>query len=200
MCATQPGGRASLGALAVLVLLAGCAGGIRPGEDDARRWQLSGKLGLRAEHLAETALIDWRQCGRRFDIRLAGPLGQTAAHLAGRGEHVVVQMHDREPLVTDDPEGLLLQELGWAIPLRALRYWVRAAPAPGATAVVVPGAGRSRPAAIEQFGWRVDYRDWHVRDGLALPAKLVLQGEGLRATLLIRDWRLSDAVTGCAET
>lgn len=184
-------------ALAGLALLVGCAGGIRQSEDDRQRWQLSGKVGLRAEQLAESALIDWRQCGDHFDIRLAGPLGQTGAHVAGRGEQLVVQMRDREPVVTRDPEALLRQEFGWAVPLRALRHWVRAEAAPGGDHRFTPGSEPGRPAALDQFGWHVEYRDWHRREALLLPARLVISNAELRATLLIREWQLGPAVSGC---
>jgi outer membrane biogenesis lipoprotein LolB len=52
-------------ALAAALLLTACGGGIQPGDDDQRRWQLSGKLGLRAPRLAESAYLNWRQCGDR---------------------------------------------------------------------------------------------------------------------------------------
>lgn len=184
-------------ALAVVLLLTACAGGIRQGDDDRHRWQLSGKVGLRAEQLAESALLDWRQCGSHFDIRLAGPLGQTGAHIAGRGEQLVVQVRDREPVVTRDPAALLHQEFGWSVPLRALRHWVRAEAAPGGEHRFTPSTTPGRPATLEQFGWRIDYQSWHQRDELLLPARLVLTGPDLRATLLIREWQLGHAVTGC---
>lgn len=183
--------------LACAVSLAGCMRGIQPGADDRRQWALSGKIGLRAEGFAESALINWRQCGETFDIRLTGPLGQAAAHIGGRGEYLVVQMRGREPVVTREPETLLQQEFGWSVPLRALRYWVRAEAAPGGGAEFLAGANDGLLAGLVQHGWEVRYRDWHQRDDLALPAKLVLTGRDLRATLLIREWQLSEAVAGC---
>lgn len=182
----------------IAVLLVACGGGIRPGEGDQRRWQLSGKIGLRATNMAESALIDWRHCGSTFDISLAGPLGQTGAHISGRGEQIVVQLRNREPVVTREPEALLQREFGWTIPLHALEYWVRGEAAPGASAEIssdpaLPG----RPVTLAQFGWQVSYRDWHHRDALWLPARLVVASAELRATLLIREWHLNDAVRGC---
>jgi outer membrane lipoprotein LolB len=176
------------------LLLAGCAGtGIRPGADDAERWQLAGKLGIRADRLAESATINWRQCGAHFDVRLTSPLGQTVARVEGSGDRLSVWMDGREPVVTAEPEQLLQEQLGWSIPLRALRYWVRGEAAPDS---VAPGAAaqfsgpQGQPAALAQSGWQVRYPAWHQREDLALPARVIASDARVQATLLIREWLL----------
>lgn len=179
----------------ILLMLTACGGGIQPGIDDQRRWQLSGKIGLRAPNLAESAYLNWRQCGDRYSIRLSGPLGQTAARIEGRGEQLTVRIEDRDPVTTTEPERLLQEQLGWSIPLHALRYWVRAEAAPGGNARFEGPAGR--PETLQQFGWELRYLDYHQNDQLALPAKLILRNPQLQATLLIREWQLGDAVTDC---
>jgi len=192
----------------LIALLSACGGqGIRPGIDDQRHWQLSGKIGLRGPQLAESAYLNWRQCGDDYDVRISGPLGQTVARIAGRGAMLTVTMEGREPVTTADPEQLLQEQLGWSVPLRALRYWVRAEPAPGGGATIA--GPQQQPQSLQQFGWQVDYVTYHIekrpeasatepqREALALPAKLILRGGDLQATLLINDWLLSDAVQGC---
>ena len=196
----------ALGLLAAL--LAACGGqGIRPGVDDQRHWQLSGKIGLRGPRLAESAYLNWRQCGDDYDVRISGPLGQTVARIEGRGELLTVSMEGREPVTTAEPEQLLQEQLGWSVPLRALRYWVRAETAPGSPARVT--GPEQQPNTLEQLGWQVNYLNYHVektpsvqtgveqRAATTLPAKLTLRGGDLQATLLISDWLLSDAVQGC---
>jgi len=197
----------AIGLLAAL--LAACGGqGIRPGVDDQRHWQLSGKIGLRGPRLAESAYLNWRQCGDDYDVRISGPLGQTVARIEGRGENLTVSMEGRDPVTTAEPELLLQEQLGWSVPLRALRYWVRAEAAPGAPATVT--GPQRQPESLQQLGWQVNYLSYHVAETAAptqagderpaattLPAKLTLRGGELQATLLINDWLLSDAVQGC---
>lgn len=183
--------------LALALLLAACGGtGIRPGVDDQRHWQLSGKLGLRGPQLAESAYLNWRQCGEQYDMRISGPLGQSVARIDGNGSQLTVRLEGQEPVATADPEQLLQERLGWSVPLRALRYWVRAEPAPGNTAQFDGPAGQ--PTELRQLGWQVRYLAWHQAGAIALPAKLTLRNDsGMQATLLISDWLLSDAVEGC---
>lgn len=181
--------------LVLSALLAACAGtGIRPGAgaEDARRWQLAGKMGIKTNKSAESATINWRQCGELFDVRLSSPLGQTVARIEGRGEQLMVWMDGHEPVVTAAPETLLQEQLGWSVPIRALRYWVRGEAAPGSEAQITGPAGQ--PDALAQLGWQVRYPAWHQRDTVALPAKVILSDPQLQATLLIREWQLGDSV------
>jgi outer membrane lipoprotein LolB len=181
----------------IFSLLTACTPtGIRPGVDDQRHWQISGKLGIRGPQLAESAHLNWRQCGEMYDMRISGPLGQTVARIDGNGDRLTVRLEGQEPVTTSEPEQLLQRQLGWSVPLRALRYWVRAEAAPGASAQIEGPA--AQPTALQQFDWQVRYLAYHQTDTVALPAKLTLRNSsGLQATLLINDWLLSDAVEGC---
>lgn len=189
-------GRCFLSLLFIAALLAGCGGGgIRPGVDDQRHWQLSGKIGLRGPQLSESAYLNWRQCGPDYDLRLSGPLGQAVAHITGRGTQLTIAIAGRDPVTTAEPEQLLQRELGWSVPIRALRYWVRGEAAPGGNARRL--GSEQQPESLRQFGWEVDYLSYYHSDTVALPAKLTVSGGDIRATLLIKDWLLSDAVQGC---
>lgn len=194
-------------AVAAIALTACFSGGIRPGEGDQERWQLSGKIGLRAPQLAESAYVNWRQCGDRFAVRISGPLGQTVARIDGRGEQLTLQFEGRESVTTSEPELLMQQQLGWSLPIRALRYWVRAQAAPGGDAEL--SGPSQQPNALHQQNWQVDYLAYHQNGATILPAKLRLSRDALsrngkeadsgnlQATLLINEWLLGDA-TDCS--
>lgn len=194
-------------AAAAIALTACFSGGIRPGEGDQERWQLSGKIGLRAPQLAESAYVNWRQCGDRFAVRISGPLGQTVARIDGRGEQLTLQFEGRESVTTSEPELLMQQQLGWSLPIRALRYWVRAQAAPGGDAEL--SGPSQQPNALHQQNWQVDYLAYHQNGATILPAKLRLSRDALsrngkeadsgnlQATLLINEWLLGDA-TDCS--
>jgi outer membrane lipoprotein LolB len=188
--------RFAIGLLCCLQLAACVSPGIQSTNDDARRWQLSGKMGIKTAKLAESASINWKQCGEQFDVRLTSPLGQTVARVEGRGEKLTVWMDGHEPVVTAQPEQLLQEQLGWSIPIRALRYWVRGERAPGSPAQITGPAGQ--PDALAQLDWQVRYPSWHQREAVALPAKVLINDPQVQATLLIREWVLGDAVE-CAQ-
>ena len=185
---------------ACAILLSACAGtGIRTGtaqDSSDERWQLSGKIGLRAPQLAESAYVNWRQCGDRFNVRISGPLGQTVARIDGRAELLTLQFDGRDPITTRDPELLMQQQLGWSLPIRALRYWVRAQAAPDGEAKL--SGPEQQPTVLLQQDWQVDYLTYHQNASTSLPAKLRLShndgNDGLQATLLINEWSLGNTV------
>ena len=85
------------------------------------------------------------------------------------------------------------QQLGWSIPLRALRYWVRAEASVGGGHAELQG-NPAQPSMLEQDGWRVDYLAYHQSGGTALPAKLKMNHpNSIQATLIINEWLLGDA-------
>lgn len=187
---------------AAILVLAACSRGIRPGIDNQQRWELSGKIGLRAPQLAESAYLNWRQCGDHFAVRISGPLGQTVARIDGRGAQLTLQFEGRAPMLTSEPETLMQQQLGWSLPIQSLRYWVRAEAAPGGDAQF--SGPQPQPDVLQQNGWQINYFAYHQNGTTALPAKLRLSRidnsggrDNLQATLIINEWLLSDAVTDC---
>ncbi len=187
--------------IAASALTACFSGGIRPGSGDQERWQLSGKIGLRAPQMAESAYINWQQCDDQFAVRISGPLGQTVARINGHNDYLTLQFEGREPVTTSEPEVLMQQQLGWSLPIRALRYWVRAAAAPGGDAEFA--GPQQQPNTLRQQNWQVDYLTYHQNGATSLPAKLRLSRDSkgddhnnLQATLLINEWLLGDA-TDC---
>lgn len=179
----------------IALLLAACSStGIRPGIDDHQHWQLSGKIGLRGPQLAESAYLNWRQCGDDFEVRISGPLGQTVAKIEGRGTQLQLWFEGREPVLTSDPEALMAQQLGWSIPLRALRYWVRGEATQDGGDSQIQRSDNGQPSSLDQNGWHVDYLAYHQNGDFALPAKLKMSNSNsIQATLIINEWLLGNA-------
>ena len=123
----------------------------------------------------------------------SGPLGQTVAKIDGRGSQLRLWFEGREPVSTSDPEALMEQQLGWSIPLRALRYWVRGEASASGGKADVQG-NPTQPSVLEQDGWRVEYLAYHQSGGTALPAKLKMHHpNSIQATLIVNKWLLGDA-------
>lgn len=180
-------------ALGVLLALAGCAVAPPPSGpplDEAarraalaglRRFRLSGRLAVAAGAEGFNASVDWLQQGDDLELQLRAPLGFGSARLesrAGRWRFTTSQglRHEGE-----SAREALQRQLGFDLPLEALRYWVLAL---------------DLPADLQAglAGWRSEVEGWSEtvlgRDRLRMPRRLTVQREGLRLRLLVEDWQL----------
>ncbi|HKJ75730.1 MAG TPA: lipoprotein insertase outer membrane protein LolB [Gammaproteobacteria bacterium] len=153
------------------------------------QWRLTGRIAIRTEGEGWHATLDWRQDRRRYDIRLIGPLGQGTVRLQGGPGRVSLQTEDGQTTAAD-PEWLLYRNLGWRVPVEALRYWVLGLPAPGsARERELDRYGRL--ARLEQADWRIEFRDYERRGGYELPSRIFVRNHRAQVRLVVGQWRLS---------
>ncbi|HHJ11751.1 MAG TPA: outer membrane lipoprotein LolB [Chromatiales bacterium] len=159
-------------------------------------WRLEGRLAVRHGRDGGQGLLYWQQqADGRYTLRLLDALGRQQLLIRGGAGEVSLQTRDGRQLQADSAEALMQQVLGWSVPLRPLRWWVRGLPAPEALAGPVrrsvPGSDGAPLAELDQGGWRIRYLRHARVDGLPLPALLSLQhDDALRLKLVIETWEL----------
>lgn len=156
------------------------------------RWQLTGRVAIKAYDDGWSANVDWIQRDDHLDVNFSGPLGVGSARVAGTPEMLEVHTTEGEHFVTADPEADLYWHLGWTAPMDRMAYWVLGLPGPGAEPQVeVDGAGR--PVRIEQGAWTVDYVDYlQLENGRAMPRRIDMQRKDVRIRLIVSEWRLGE--------
>jgi len=194
--------------LAGAVLLVGCAAGPRPVPDEPEaaweqnraalaaleRWRAEGRLAVRAPEGGGQARFTWRERGvDGFSLRLAGPWGQGAARLDGRGDRVLLQAADGRRFVGTDARELLAAVYGWDIPVAALRQWLIGLPTDGSEYRL---DRFGRVTSMQWNQWVLDYRRYRQRDGIDLPAVLMARRDtdGAQLRVAVDSWRLGDEV------
>lgn len=188
--------------LTALALLAGCASqapvddsGRERGDwkaqqtaiEDLDRWTLIGKAGLRTPEESHSANLDWNQYPHYFRMLISGPFGGGRTVLEGREGRFSLTNGDGR-FEAQTPEALMEDQLGWALPVRDLPYWVRGLPGTRDTYQLETDAF-GFPSHLEQSGWEIDYRDWSEAGDLWLPRKLALAYGDMRVTLVINRWQ-----------
>ena len=125
--------------------------------DRLQSWTIAGRLGIQTESEGWHISFRWRQEAESYHIDLSAPLGQQSAALQGDSQGVTLVLADGRRVAAADPEDLLARQLGWRVPIKGLRYWVKGLPAPDA-AEVHGLDERGRLLWLEQAGWRISYR------------------------------------------
>lgn len=153
-------------------------------------WRLAGRIAVQREDKGFSADLNWREAGSDYSLRVAAPLNGGTYALSGNGKAVSLVSSKGDIFSAADPETLMREHLGWALPLSGARYWVRGIPDPDPAHVVsdarLDEAGRWTDFA--QDGWRVSVLEYmHVSDR-DLPKRLTLSHDELRVRMAIKTW------------
>ena len=196
---------------AALLLFAACAAtgcaripaetGLEPPSWEVRRdglmglrsWVIKARVAVRYGAEAATASLFWTQREDEYQLRATGPLGGGAYVLEGRAGAVLLRGPGQELERAGDAETLLLQRLGWRLPVAHLPYWVRGLPSPDLPVKALVLDEENRLGALEQGGWALQCQDYVSVEGHQLPRRLTLRNIGRSqhsASLSIRRWEL----------
>ena len=185
-----------------LLALAGCAtqapvddGGRQAGQWERQQadveafdtWTLVGKAGLRTPQENTSANLDWNQHPHYFRMLISGPFGGGRSVLEGREGRFSLTTSDGR-FEAETPEALMEDQLGWALPVRAMPDWVRGLPGSHASYQLETDE-LGFPNHLQQDGWEIDYRDWEQVEGVWLPRRLVMNYGDLRITLVVNQWQ-----------
>lgn len=152
-------------------------------------WTVTGRVLIKAEERSWNATLFWVQRDGAYRIRLIAPLGQGTVQLSGGDGGVVLRTSNNQVFTAQDPQTLMLDTLGWSVPVDGLRYWMRGLDDPRTPAVVRLDA-RGRPETLEQAGWVIDYQRYADGAPPELPTKLALANQALSVRILVSRWEL----------
>ncbi len=181
----------------LVIGLAGCAGWRPPlsalGQQELAwlkqldQFELQGRVGVRGNKGSWHGSLRWTYRDNRDRVVVSGPFGQGGVVIQVQENWIQIEQADGQIRVSDQPDQLLEEILGVAVPLQALRYWIRGLPAPGQAQTEYAPDGRLQ--RLIQAGWQVEYLEYQRVGQGALPAKLVLAGpRQVRLKLVIDRW------------
>ena len=187
-------------ACAVLLLAGGCATLPPPvdaGSWTERRaelqalqsWALDGRVAVATAAEGFSGGLAWRQDGALAEINLRGPLGGTALSIRLDGTQMTVTDGDGASIAGEAARAYVVSEMGAALPVAELRYWLVGVPAPGLPHQEILG-GDGRLAGLEQAGWQLRYSRYEAVGRLALPARMEIKSETARLRLVVSSWQL----------
>lgn len=182
----------------LVIWLAGCAG-MRPvpesqraaSPSDIKVWKLEGRIAVKTANDGWTANLIWEHDPLQDRLRISGPFSQGLLSIVVQDDLIHVNEGNGVEQTSRDPDALLRERLGFAVPLRSLRYWVTGVPAPEAEHVQVPNeAGGAR--RFSQQGWSLAYEKFSQVGAYQLPQKASINGHDVRLKLIADDWLIKE--------
>ncbi len=152
------------------------------------RWQLRGRMAVRAEEQGGNVKLYWHQGRTAFDIRITSALGQGGVRIQGeRDDGVVMRFADGREYRADDPDTLVRAHLDYPVPVEELRFWVLGRPQPDlAHELTLDQHGRL--GSLAQSGWDAQFLDYRRVEAFFLPRKIVLRKHPLTVRLVVDSW------------
>ena len=180
-----------------LLLLAGCAmrpvtpatSARLPDPAQLTEWSARGRLAVAANGEGGSGTFTWEQTGPQTQLRLRGPLGAGGLDIATDGSTLRVQDATGHAVDGDAARAALEQQLGVALPLTELRYWLLGVPAPGTASTPAPPT-ESGTGGFDQGGWSIRLEQTTVAHDWVVPQRLSASTASVRVRLIIDEWRV----------
>ncbi len=154
-------------------------------------WHFDGRAALQSGDEGWNATLAWSQFGEVYEIDLRGPFGAGAISILGSPAGVAVRGGDDPPVLGADASDLLLQHIGWPLPVESLEYWLVGRPNPNlASEMDVDASGHI--VRLLQSGWTVEFKTYDSSAAeYALPRKIFARNQALALRLVIDRWILN---------
>lgn len=157
---------------------------------ELRQWTLQGKVAIRHEEGNESAVIrEWVQNGDQFLIEMSSAfLGMGTVRLEGSPAFLTITGSDSEQYLSDDPDTLIRETLGWSLPVEALYVWVRGLPLQDSPSDLFFDK-KGRVSHLRQEGWEIHYDDYASLGGVDdVPHSLTATRDDIRLRLVVTRW------------
>ena len=152
-------------------------------------FEAAGRLSVRHGGDALTANFRWQRVGRRDEVDLASPLGQTIARLTGDVEGVTLRTADGRVATGADWAALTAQSLGWPLPVDGLAFWIQGAPRTGAPFTAEPADDGSL-RLLRQDGWTIVYQSFTTdANNAPRPSRMTLSYPDVELRLVVDNWQ-----------
>ncbi len=150
-------------------------------------WDLVGKLSIDDGHDGGSGRLQWQVRDAESRLDFHGALGRGAWKLNIAPGEAELQKADGSIVRSATVEELLEAELGWVIPLSALKWWVLGVAAPG-SAEDLEMDEKGRVLQMHQHGWRISFDRYRFFGALELPGRMdAVRGQN-RVKLVVTRW------------
>ncbi len=135
-------------------------------------WELRGRVNVRYDDESHTPRIQWMQQSVEYHIRLWGTFNAGNTLIVGRPGFVTLEQ-DGEIVSASSPEQLILQQLGYELPVSHLNYWIKGLPSPDLEADLSFNE-LNQLTTIKQANWTINLSEPRQYGSISLPRRVEL--------------------------
>ena len=194
--------------LSTLILLSACAGKINQPISEINwqqqqlrlktidRWTVKGRIGVKTPELGFTSNLSWQYQDDKQQLRIYGSFGQTHAEITQSENEATLEIPDKEIYRSNDIENLIVNVLGYPLPIEHLKYWILGLPYPGNNSRLILDE-QGMPQTINYKQWEISYSKYKLFndfDNLYLPSKIMITDGKVKLRLSLREWHKGNSL------
>lgn len=150
-------------------------------------WSFTGRIAVQADNDGWSGTLQWLQNDQNYLIDIHGPVGTGTVRLERSAQGNVLRLSDEQSFAGPDVRALLIEHIGWDIPVDALQRWIIGRPDPGLDKQFeLDDAGRLQH--LHQSGWDVEYKRYARNGTFDLPEKIFARNERAQLRLFVDEW------------
>lgn len=159
-------------------------------------WALEGRLAVSDDADGGSGQLNWRQDGGGSRMDFHGALGRGAWRLLADESGAELEFADGTLHRARSIDSLVRRQVGWAVPVEALAWWVRGLAAPGRVQRRLLDE-EGRLSELLQDGWDIEFARYGpvsgLGGGLTMPMRMTARQADRTVKLAIRRWELPGA-------
>lgn len=153
-------------------------------------WDLAGRLSIDDGAEGGSGRLGWKIRGDASEMTFRGAMGRGSWQLSSGPGYAELQRSDGSLSRGDSADELVHSEVGWQVPVNALRWWALGLPAPGGVELMdLDAAGRV--LALQQAGWHIHYERYRSFGDVELPGRMDAVRGQYRVKMAVSDWVVS---------
>jgi outer membrane lipoprotein LolB len=158
-------------------------------------WTLEGRLAISDGNEGGSGSLSWFSSETVTRMSFRGAMGKGAWQLQSDANGARLELADGAVRFAPTVAELVLEQVGWKVPVEALSWWIKGLALPGEwEARLIDAEGRV--VELRQSGWDVDFSNYSLQENLWLPGKLTARRGNYLVKMAIRKWRLGAEGSG----
>ena len=136
------------------------------------KWEFRGRVNVRYGNESHTPTINWLQQEQDYQVDLWGTFNSGRTVIVGRPGYVTLEQSGKI-FNANSPDEMILQQLGYELPVSLLSYWIKGLPDPNSDSKLQFNE-LNQLVAFYQAGWSIDYDRYRQYDSYTMPSTVVL--------------------------
>jgi outer membrane lipoprotein LolB len=155
--------------------------------NNLKNWNLHSAIGIKNLNQRTAAHVHWQQFENNYILNITSQFNIGGVKIVGDSTGVTLWRSATNKISAQTPEELMYQELGWALPIDNLRYWILGLPAPKLVCTSQFDA-YNHLIYLQQQGWQISYSNFISINNIDLPTAILINNSKLQIKVVIKKW------------